>query len=408
LSRIFYGWWITGAALVALMVTNGMIIGGINVFDESLIEEFGWSRGALKFRDLLTFAFAGLMGPFAGALADRFGVRRLMVFGAALLTGCFVLYARIQNLSHMYVIHSLFAAVLATCGLIVTVMLVSYWFVEKRGTAIGITLVGTSLGGIFFPKFGTYLIENYGWRKAMLVEGIFPVALIIVILLVVHDRPRDRGFVPLGGEPTGGQGQELSGLTYGEAIRTVTFWALAFAAMTTFYSILGAQAHLFLHFRDLGASPSTASSSIASLYMMALIGKFFWGFLADKLNQKAVLLTNIAVMWLGAVCLATLNPSLLWPAVLLFGLGWGGLYTLLQLLTMNSFGLRAAGKILGTITVLDAIGGGLGIWLTARLYDQGGSYALPFTVLAVLIFLAFLAAILIRPVQGADGAAAQG
>ncbi|MEM7049237.1 MAG: MFS transporter [Acidobacteriota bacterium] len=398
MSRPFYGWVIAGASLVALMVTNGMIIGGINVFDEALLEEFGWSRAALKFRDLLTFAIAGLLGPLAGAIADRFGVKRPMLFGALLLAGCYFFYGRVSSIGQMYVIHTLFALVLATCGLIVTVMLVSHWFVAKRGTAIGIALVGTSLGGVLFPKLGTALISSYGWRTAFAIEAAFPIALLVVIALLVRDRPETIGLEPLGASQAAGAGPtSASGLAYGEALRTGTFWALAFAAMTTFYSILGAQAHLFLHFRDLGFEPATAASALATLYLMALVGKFAWGFLADVLPQKRVLLVNIGVMWLGSVLLATLQPNLVWPAVLVFGLGWGGLYTLLQLLTMNTFGLKASGKILGTITVLDAIGGGLGIWLTGLLYDRTGGYQVPFTVLAVLIALAWIAATQVRP-----------
>ena len=397
--RPFDGWKIAIAAMFTLMVTNGMIIGGINVFDESLLEEFGWNRGQLKFRDLLTFTFAGLLGPFVGALADRFGVRRLMFVGAALLSGCYYAYGSISSKEGMYLIHVLFAAVLATCGLIVTVMLVSHWFVAKRGTAIGIALVGTSLGGTFLPKLGTWLIGELGWRQAFRIEALLPILLLVVIALVVRDRPEDVGQRPLmpPEDETGSKATvPAAGLEYGEALRTGTFWALAFAAMATFYSILGAQAHLFLHFRDLGFSPEKASSALAALFLLALVGKFVWGYLADVLPQKRVLLINIAVMGAGGVLLATLNGKLAMGAVILFGLGWGGLYTLLQLLTMNAFGLKAAGKILGTITVLDAIGGGVGIWLTGRLYDLGGSYQVPFTVICVLIFLALAAATQIR------------
>ncbi len=394
--RPFFGWVIALCAMTVLFVTNGLIIGGINVFDESLLNEFGWSRAALKFRDLLTFAFAGLLGPFAGALADRFGVRRLMAFGATVLIGCLLLYSRIQSVSQMYLVHTLFALVLATCGLIVSVMLVSHWFTVKRGTAIGITLVGTSLGGMIFPQLGTWLIQRVGWRQAMVWEAVFPVALLVVIALVIRNTPSDKGLRPLGADDRPGASQAVGGLSYGEALKTVTFWALAFTAMTTFYSILGAQAHLFLHLRDLGFSPQVASTGLSVLFGLALVGKFGFGYLADHLRHKVVFLGNLGVMLVGAVLLATMKVSLFWPAVVLFGLGWGGLYTLLQLLTVESLGLKAAGKILGTITVLDAIGGGLGIWLTGLLYDRTGSYQVPFAVLVVLIFMATLTATQVR------------
>ncbi|MCP4929247.1 MAG: MFS transporter, partial [Gammaproteobacteria bacterium] len=73
------------------------------------------------------------------------------------------------------------------------------------------------------------------------------------------------------------------------------------------------------------------------------------------------------------------------------GLGWGGVYTVLQLSAITCFGLKASGKILGTITVLDAIGGGLGIWLTGVLYTSSESYKLAFSIFCVLIVIALIA-----------------
>jgi MFS family permease len=303
----------------------------------------------------------------------------------------------------MYLLHCLFSLVLVSSGLIVAVMLVSHWFVKKRGTAIGIALVGTSLGGIFFPQVGTWLVSNFGWRKAMMWEAAFPIALLLIIILLIRNSPKDLGLLPLGVEPqtaaeiaAGQPDIEFAGLSYGEALKTGTFWALAFVAMTTFYSILGAQAHLFLYLRDLEFSPQIASTGISVLFGMALFGKFGFGYLADKIQPKKVFYGNLAVMLTGAILLATVRVELFWIAVVLFGLGWGGLYTMLQLLTVECFGLRATGKILGTITVLDAIGGGLGIWLTGLLYDTTGSYQVPFTVLVFLILLAMLAATRVR------------
>ena len=89
-----------------------------------------------------------------------------------------------------------------------------------------------------------------------------------------------------------------------------------------------------------------------------------------------------------------------------FGLGWGGVYTMLQLTVMNTFGTRDAGKILGTITVLDASGGGLGIWLTGVIYDATGSYELPFLIFAALIFVALAALTRVRPLAARTGSAA--
>lgn len=407
MKRPFYGWIIALSAMVVLLVTNGLTISGLRVFDVSLLETFGWSRGALTFRDMLTFAIAGVLGPAAGALADRFGVKRLMYFGASLLLLLLVAYSRLQSSLGLYAIHVGLAAVLASCGLIVSIMLVSRWFVVRRGTALGLTVVGTSLGGMVFPPLGTWLIGRYGWRQAFVIEAAFPLLLLLLIALAVRESPRDLGLTALGadGDGVGSPGIEQRGLSYGAALRTPTFWALAFAAGTTFYAIMAAVAHLFLYGTDLGFSPQKAGSVLSAAFGMALVGKFGFGMLADYWNHKRVFLINLTFMLGGGILLATLKPSLLWPAVLLFGLGWGGLYTLLQLLAVGCFGLRAAGKVLGTITVMDAIGGGLGAWLTGLLYDRTGSYQVPFTVLAVLVLLALLAATRVRPEIEGSGAA---
>jgi MFS family permease len=134
------------------------------------------------------------------------------------------------------------------------------------------------------------------------------------------------------------------------------------------------------------------------MFTMGLIGKFVFGWLCDVFDNKLVMMFNLAVMLAGAVCLATVQASLLWPAVVLFGAGWGGLYTLLQVMTVDLFGLRAAGRILGTISVLDAMGGGLGPFITGLLFDRTGSYQAPFTMIAGLTLLALAATATLRPV----------
>jgi MFS family permease len=95
------------------------------------------------------------------------------------------------------------------------------------------------------------------------------------------------------------------------------------------------------------------------------------------------------------------SAEALWFGLVFFGFGWGGIYTLLQLLAADLFGLLALGKILGAINVMDTIGGALGPWLTGVLFEVNKSYVLPFTVITGLLLLATLAASLLRPEQGA-------
>lgn len=392
MKRLFYGWVIAGAAFFTLLVTNGLTFAGITVFDESLLQEFGWGRGTLKFRDLLTMGLAGLLSPLAGAIADRHGVKWLMAGGATLLAVALLLYGQIGSVVHMYVIHILFAGVLASCGIVMAVILVSRWFVKRRGTATGIAMVGTSMGGAMFPALGAWLVGIYGWRTSLMLYAAFPALLLLVILFLIRERPSDMGLRPYGAEAAPpGSVPVVAGMEYRDAVRTRTFWILAAAGSMTFYAILGISAHLFLHLRGQGLDVPAAARGLSWLFLMGLTGKFLFGYLADLFPHKRVLLINLGIMFAGSLALASMNQALFWPFVVCFGLGWGGIYTLLQLLTMDAFGLKAAGRILGTRTVIDAIGGGLGPWITGWLFDVTGGYQMPFLLVSGLILLTMAA-----------------
>lgn len=400
-AKVFYGWYVALVAMLTLLVSNGMTITGMTIFDPAILQEFGWSRGDLKLRDLLQLGLSGLLAPFVGGLADRMSVRRLMMAGLILLSLCIAAYSQMTSLTHLYLINVGIALVLALAGLVLNVLIVSRWFVRKRGTALGLTLVGTSLGGIIFPRLGAVLLRTHTWREAMLMEAAIPLVVMAILALVTRDSPSEMGLQPLGATGAPGSAQAVSGMEYQDAIRTRTFWILTFCAMTTFYCILAAQAHMVLHLKGMGWPLEKAAGGVGILFTMGLVGKFLIGYLADKLERRVVFLSNISIMLVGALCLASMKEALLWPFILIFGLGWGGLYTMLQLTCMDSFGTRAGGKILGTITVLDAIGGGLGIWITGVLFDRSRSYEGAFALIAGLVFLAFLAALALQNPQAA-------
>ena len=394
-----YPWFIAVFAGIVLMVSNGQTISGLSVFDVAFIEEFGWSLGEIKFRDMITLLLAGLFAPFIGILIDRLGVRRCMLVGWVLLILGNIAYSRLESLAGLYLVHALFALVLVVCGLNAAVILVSKWFVRYRGTAIGIALMGTSMGGIVFPQYGTAMIEALDWRSAFAWGSLFPAVMLVATWLLVKDKPE----LP---EQAGADAAPDTGMAYADALRSRSFWALAIIAMSTFYTVLGTQAHIFVYMTDADFSAQVATNAISLFFFCALIGKFVFGLAADHFDKRKVFYGNILVMLLGSLILIRMDVALIWVAVTAFGLGWGGVYTLLQLTVMNIFGTRDAGKILGTITVLDASGGGLGIWLTGVIYDTTGSYELPFLIFAALILVALVALTQVRQPASASAATA--
>jgi sugar phosphate permease len=394
--------WVTVfIAMICLLISNGMVITGITAFDAAILADFPeWTRGDLKLRGFITLGLTGLLAPFVGILIDRIGVKILIILGSLILGGSYYAYGNITNITHLYLIHCAFAIVLLSCGLNVAVILVSNWFDKLRGTAIGIAVIGTSLGGgILAPLFGSWLSDGMSWREGFLYAAMIPAGLTLLALFLIRNRPTDMGLHPFGFKPSAAiQNADLSqhGLEYGEALRTKSFWAIAFIAMFTFYTIMGFQANLVLHLMDLGFDVQAAAAGLSALFIPALVGKFIFGAVADRIKGLRVLYANLGLMLLGFVAMLFVGKEHVIWAIAVIGFMWGGFYTLLQLNAVNNFGLKSSGKLLGTITVLDAFGGGLGIWLTGQIFDVYGRYQNAFIIFIVLVAISLFLISLIK------------
>jgi MFS family permease len=389
-------WAIAGIGLVILMVTNGLTATAISVFDESLLAEFGWSRGELKFRDFLNFGVVALFAPLGGWMLDRFGARRLLIAGCLALSGAYVAYSHLETLWQMYAIHVVFALALLTSGTMVVIVLVSSWFVAKRGAAIGIALVGTSAGSFVFSPMNALLIEELGWRRTFLVEAALPLAVLALVLLFVRNSPAEFGGKPVGVAVDGADPRAI-GVEFRDALRTRTFWAIGLSGFLVYYSILALFGHLFLHMRGLGYAPTVAASALSLLALLAMLGKLASGWLADRFDRHRVFMGCLALMLAGVAGLSTMKSGAwAWASVTVIGLGWGGLFTLYNMLTVSNFGLKSIGKINGAVSSMESFGGGLGIWLTGRLFDVWGSYQVPFLVLVGCVALGLVIGTQIR------------
>ena len=375
--------------LLVLFVSNGLTATALSVYDEALLETFGWSRGELKFRDFLNFATVAIIAPFAGVLIDRVGVKRMLLIGLALLSLGYFGYSYLSSLTNMYLIHIVFALALASAGTMVVVILLSAWFVKHRGLAIGIALVGTSLGGIILSPLNAWLIQTYGWRKSFMYEAFIPLVLMVIVALFVKSSPSEVGRSAVGQDDSQGD-LRAHGLSLQEALRTRTFWCIGLSGMMTYYSILALYNHLFLHLRGLGYEPIQAGFALSVLGIVALVAKLVNGALADRIDRHKVFLACLVIMLIGVIGLATLRADIVIPSIAIVGLGWGGLFTLYNMLVVNNFGLRAAGKIGGMVSFMESLGGGLGIWLTGVMFDRYGDYGVAFTTIAVLVGLGLL------------------
>jgi len=380
-TRFYYGWVIVAIGTLALAVSNGLSIGGIPVFYKSIREDFVASGAVAADRAesfiatcaSLTFLFSGLISPFAGWLIQKFPLKNLMLFGCGLLSGGLILHATTHSEFAVYAARIMMGVSLGFVGVLPTVVLVSNWFVERRGTALGILLTGTSIGGTVIPPIATPLIESFGWRTAMVaLSAVTWAVLAPAIVFLVRSRPADLGLMPDGyethGDPT--PAYAANGATFAEAIRTPLFWIFALAAALIFYPIFVTSQQLILQTAKIGFTVWQGTLVLSGLFAVSVAGKFLFGQLSDRFAPARVILLSVSVMFASTFMLLNLNAATALLFLIPFGLGYGGAFVLIQRLVADLFGERDYPRILGAITICETLGAVIGGKITGWLADQ--------------------------------------
>ena len=398
--------------MLALIVSNGLSIGGIPVFYKPLREDFvrsgavaaNQAESMIGLAGSLTFLVAGFFSPIAGYLIDKYDIKILMIVGCLILSISLILHSQAATPAVIYLSRSLMGVSLGLIGVLATVILVSNWFRRLRGTAVGILLTGTSIGGFLISLIAAQLIIAYGWRTAMIIVSLTVwLILLPAIIFLVKNRPSDIGLLP-DGESESPKSEIRNpkskiGMTLWEALRTPLFWIFAACAALIFYPIFVTtqQFILYLQTPQIGMSATVASYAQAALFIVSVGGKFSFGFLSDRFVPTRVMLLCCAVMFAATFILFGLNTTTAFLFMILFGLGYGGTFVLLQRLTADYFGLREYGKILGAIMVIETIGAAVGGILTGRMADAaGGDYTQAFYWVVITTGLAFLLIIVLN------------
>ena len=404
-----YRWIILAVCFFTITFTNGLTLGGLVVFDRELLDYLSEVTGEdvlrqeLKLKDAITLWSTAVFAFIAGIIIDRVGVRALMISGMFILSATFYFYAKSDSLTDMYIIHIFQGMVLSMSGMVINVILISKWFNDNRGLAIGVLLAGTSVGNGIFPQINTYLLtmSDGDWRQVMMWLALIPLAYIPVLFAFIKEKPEDVAVKEDNQARDDFKASSIEGgFTLQQTLKSANFWFLSVMAFCTFYSILAMIGHVFLMLDGEGYSRQISATGVSIIFIGGFIGKVISGKLAEMIGRKIVLVGGVAMMLLGSLLIVTSifykNPLLIWIGLTLYGTGWGGLYTLIQLLVADLFGLIAIGKIMGVINIIDTIGGGLGPIITAVIYDSTQNYLLPFLVISALLVIALISSSMLK------------
>lgn len=384
----FYGWVIVAISLIAMLIAYG-IWWSFPVFYVHILNEFGWSRASTASIFTIGSVVYGFGSLLAGILVDRFGPRRVLpIAGLLIALGCWInSWASAQW--HFYAAYGIFMGLGVICtGFVPMTATISNWFVRKRGTALGIGLMGNvSPPLLAFPI--QYLIASLGWRVSFVVLGGIALFLIAPLTSIfMRTRPQDMGLQPDGqilddeahiydaGASVIMKNNEKE-WSLGKSMQNFRFWLL-FGVIYT----LGMGAGMIMHHLvalavDLGYSESLAAFVFSLAGIMAALGRL-GGFFSDRLGRE-ITITIVTLLFVlsTASLLALINSIRLWPLYIFaiaFGLGGGLSSPAIGAGAADIFGGKSFGAILGFINIGYGIGQGIGAWAGGAIFDRTGSY----------------------------------
>ncbi|MBK9313789.1 MAG: MFS transporter [Acidobacteria bacterium] len=379
-------WFVVGASWIGLFLHFGsLLVNTFGVFLTTLCDQFNWTRTQVSLAFMLATLTAMLAMPLTGWMADRFGARRPILVCTTIFGAAFVALSMLTpRLWHLYGLFLLLGLVGPGTSAVPHAGVISRWFSDRRGLALGVAMSGTALGGVVWPSASQYLIDDFGWRMAYAILG-GAVLFIAVPLLFIFLKDPGRA------SNTVSQGEVVmaAGLTRIEALRSGVFWVIVIGFFIVMASIQACMIHLIPMLTDRGMSPTRAAFAASMLGLTGLIGRLATGYLLDLLPAAHVPILAFCTIAIGILILSAGvagTPAIL--AAMLIGLGYGAEAATIPYLVSRYFGLRSFAEIYSYIFVAVPLGGALGPVLMGVGFDRTGSYQLVLLVCGLMTIAA--------------------
>jgi MFS family permease len=371
------------------------------VFFSALIEEFGWSRGALSGAfALYAFGYSGL-AVVSGHLTDRWGPRAVIAVGGAFLGAGWIAMSATSAIWHPYVFYGVVAAIGMSTANVPCAATVARWFVRRRGLATGLTTAGGSLGAFCLPPLAQILVSGVGWRRAYVIFGAAILLSLNLLAPLMKRDPEGLGLTPDGGAPaehSGAPSARGSDYTMREAMRTRTFWVLFALFAATWIPIFAPLVHLVPLARGLGVDALVAATLVSALGMAGILGRLIMGSLSDRIGRRAAIGIGLVLQILAFLgfTVAGALPGL-YAASVAFGFSYGAVASLFPAIVADFFGREQAGSLVGLLFAMSGSMAALGPLGAGFIYDRTGSYGPAWVASAALNVVALGLLALARP-----------
>jgi MFS family permease len=402
-KTVFYGWVVTVVCFLTVMVSTAARQSLIIKFP-SLLEEFGWNRAALSVAPSLAGFTASFCALIIGIISDRWDVKKILCVGAVIAATGLLLCSTTKHLWHIYLFFGIITSIgVSALSLFPNTIIVSNWFVKRRGLAIGIIASGTGGGTLIFMPVLQVVILRYGWRFSFISLAVLAVVMIPVILLFQRTDPRQMGLLPDGLRETGDNrpaassdrstGAQTTAVreTSDERTEGIRKWDVlsrlasnrrfCFAYIQCILGPLSTtpiSAHQAVFFVDKGFDRMTAAMVVGVYGLGTFLGMLLSGYLSDRLSREVSYTIGTASLILGCLFLLLVRTgsSILLPILyaLSFGLGFGSRPSMDAASAADLFTGRHFGFIYGILNTGLGIGQLFGPVLSGFIFDVTGSY----------------------------------
>lgn len=365
---------------------HSVMASATGLFMQPLGEEFGWSRAQTSMGISIAAVISALLSPFAGAMIDRWGSRRIALPGLIVMSLSVASFSLTNGVIAQWVaLWLIYGVVSLSVKSTVWATAVSGSFSAARGFALGVTMCGAAVAQIITPPVTNALIEHFGWRVAYAAVGLGWGGIAFVFSALFLYDARDRRERARAASPErAAEAPPLEGLSLQQAWRDPSLWKLAISTLIIMTVTIAIMAHQFPLLTEAGVSRQNAAL-LASLGGVAgIAGKLVTGWLMDHAHAR----------WVGGVTLAATSltfllllepfrtPALIVAAMLINGYASGSKLQICTYLTARYAGLRNFGTIFGFMASVIAFGSGLGPVFGGLVYDAYGDYT-PFLIIGV-------------------------
>ena len=415
-ANIHYGWVVVAVAFLTMLTTAGAV-GLPGALILPLSKEFGWDVSGISSALAVRLALFGLMGPFAAALVERYGVRTIVLTAVALIAAGLLGATVMTELWQLVAFWGLVVGIgTGLTALVLGAIVSSRWFTRHRGLVLGVLTASASTGQLVFLPLAAWLVEHVSWRVALApsIVGLGLVALLV--LLFMRDRPADVGLAPFGesgpaiaAAPTRPAIAAALG-AFREGSRSTTFWILAGTFFICGLSTNGLiQTHFIPLCADFGMPQVAAASALAMMGAFDVVGTILSGWLSDRFDNRWLLFCYYGLRGLSLIYLPSSTFTLYGLSLfaLFYGLDWIATVPPTVKLAAASFGREKAGVVFGWVFAAHQVGAAVGAFGAGFTRSSLATYLPAFYTAGAACLVAALLAIAIRKRRRTDTPDAQ-